>query len=99
MHIQSLPVHILRRQIADSLDVIVHMSRMPDGSRKIVDIAEVLSAGNDKLKTQSIFSYHVDGLDTETGKATGQFEPGGVCPTFLSKLAIMDIHLPREMFV
>lgn len=96
---QSLPVHILRRQIADSLDIIVHISRMPDGSRKIVDIAEVLSAGNDKLKTQSIFSYHVDGLDSETGKATSQFEPGGVCPTFLSKFAVMDIHLPQEMFV
>ncbi len=82
-----------------SVDVIVYMSRMPDGSRKIVDIAEVLSDENDELKTQSIFSYHEDGLDRETGKSTGDFESYGVCPAFLTKLAVMDIQLPKEMFM
>lgn len=96
---QSISTNIVRRQMADSLDVIVHMSRLPDGSRKIVDIAEILSARNDALKTQSIFSYHNEGLDTETGKATGHFEPCGVFPAFLSKLAVMDIHLPQAMFI
>ena len=97
--LQSIPTNILRRQMADSLDVIVHVSRMPDGSRKITDIAEVLSAENDELKVQSIFSYRDDGLDRETGKAAGHFEPRGVCPAFLTKLAVMDIELPQETFI
>ena len=67
----SFPIHIIRRQIIDSVDVIVQVSRMPDGSRKIVDIAEVLDAETDGLTAQSI-SYSNIRLDTETGKVTGE---------------------------
>ncbi len=95
----SFPTHIIQRQIADSVDVIVQMSRMPDGSRKIVDIAEVLSSEDDRLKVQSIFRYTDIGLDAETGNVTGNFEPCGINPEFLTKLAVMDIQLPREMFM
>ncbi len=95
----SFPLHVIRRQIANSVDVIVHMARMPDGSCKVVDIAEVLDAETDGLTVQSIFRYSNIGLDTETGKVTGDFEPCGISPKFLSKLAVMDIHLAQEVFV
>ena len=95
----SFPVHIIRRQIVDSVDVIVQVSRMPDGSRKVVDIAEVLSDGEDGLTVQSIFSYSNIALDTETGKVTGDFESCGISPKFLTKLAVMDIHLAQEAFI
>jgi pilus assembly protein CpaF len=94
----AFPTHIIRQQMVESMDVIIHMSRMPDGSCKVVDIAEVLSNGDDQLKVQSIFRYSNMRLNTETGTVTGDFEPCGVCPTFLTKLAVMDIHLPQEVF-
>lgn len=95
----SLPAHITRQQITDSVDIIVHISRMPDGSRKVVDIAEVLSSDEDELKVQSIFRYSNMGLHREKGTVTGDFEPCSVCPTFLTKLAVMDIYLSQEVFV
>ncbi|MHB8597321.1 MAG: CpaF family protein [Ktedonobacteraceae bacterium] len=95
----SFPLHIIRRQIVDSVDVIVQVSRMPDGSRKIVDIAEVQCDGDDRLTVQSIFTYLHIGLDSETGKVTGDFEPCGISPKFLTKLAVMDIHLAQEAFI
>lgn len=93
----TVPVSIIRRQLAESLDVIVHLSRLPEGTSKIVDIAEVLGNGDD-LNIQSIFCYRDDGPDSETGGFTGHFEPTGFYPAFLEKLAIMDIHLPCEIF-
>lgn len=95
----AFPAHIIRQQIADSVDVVVHMSRMPDGSRKVVDIAEVLFSSDDELKVQSIFHYSNIGLDTETGKVTGDFEPCGISPKFLTKLTVMEVHLPQEVFI
>lgn len=95
----SFPIHIVRRQIVDSVDVIVQVSRMPDGSRKVVAIAEVQDAENDGLKVQSIFRYADVGLDAETGKVTGDFASCGINPRFLTKLAVMDIHLAQEVFV
>ncbi len=95
----SFPIHIIRRQIVDSVDIIVQVSRMPDGSRKVVDIAEVLDAETDGLTVQRIFRYSDIRLDTEAGNVTGNFEPCGISPNFLSKLAVMDIHLAQELFV
>lgn len=95
----SLPAHITRQQIMNSVDIIVHIARMPDGSRKVVDIAEVLSSDGDELKVQSIFRYSNMELNREKGTVTGDFEPCGVCPTFLTKLAVMDIYLSQGVFV
>ena len=93
--VPAVPASIIRRQLAESLDVVVHLSRLPDGSCRIVDIAEV-SGNGDELNVQSIFRYYDDG--PETGNDTGHFEPTGLCPTFLEKLSVMDIHLPCELF-
>ena len=95
----SFPAHIIRQQIAGSVDVIVQVSRMPDGSHKIVDFAEVLCDENDELKIQSIFRYSNMELNPETGTITGTFEACGISPKFLAKLAVVDIHLPQEVFV
>ena len=52
-----MPVKMIREQISTSLDVIVHISRLRDGSRKVLNIAEVQSTDGDTLKLQSIFHY------------------------------------------
>jgi pilus assembly protein CpaF len=94
----ATPLKIIRTHIASSLDVIVHIVRLPDGSHKIVNIAEVLDVENDMVKLQSIFHYKDDGFDARTGKLKRTFEPSGFSPTFLPKLERLGITLPAEMF-
>src|SRR5947209_7932597 len=94
----TLPVTMLRAQIATALDVIVHISRLRDGSHKIVNIAEVQRMEKDTIKLQSIFHFKDASVDKVTGELKGTFEPSGFCPTFLPKFEAMDIHLPAEMF-
>ena len=94
----ATPLKIIRTHIASTLDVIVHIVRLPDGSHKIVNIAEVLGVENDMVKLQSIFHYKDDDFDARTGKLKRTFEPSGFSPTFLPKLERLGITLPAEMF-
>jgi len=89
---------LIRAQIASALDVIVHVSRLRDGSRKILNIAEVQYMENDAIKLQSIFHLKDAGFDAPSGELKRAFEPSGFCPAFLPKFEAMGIHLPPEMF-
>ena len=93
-----MPLKIVRTHIASTVDIIVHITRLPDGSHKIVNIAEVLGVENDVIKLQSIFHYKDDGFDARTGELKRTFEPSGFSPTFLPKLERLGITLPAEMF-
>jgi pilus assembly protein CpaF len=94
----TMPVKMIREQISTSLDVIVHISRLRDGSRKVLNIAEVQSTDGDTLKLQSIFHYKDASFDAEPDQIKGSFESGGFSPTFLPNFEAMGISLPIEMF-
>jgi pilus assembly protein CpaF len=94
----TLPVTLIRAQIASALDVIVHVSRLRDGSRKILNIAEVQYMENDAIKLQSIFHFKDAGFDATSRELKGAFEPSGFSPSSLPNFEAMGIHLPPEMF-
>lgn len=94
-----LPPSVVRAQIGRSLHVVVHLSRLRDGSRKVTNIVEVLGADEDSVKMQSLFHYRDDGRNEETGKCEGSFEPSGFCPTFFAKFKALGIHVPCEIFI
>ncbi len=94
----TMPVKMIREQISTSLDVIIHISRLRDGSRKILNIAEVQGNDGDTLKLQSIFHFKDTSFDTKPDQVKGTFEPSGFTPTFLPKFEAMGISLPTEMF-
>jgi pilus assembly protein CpaF len=94
----TMPVKMIRTQIVTALDVIIHISHLRDGPRKILNIAEVQDANGDTIKLQSIFHYEDTSFDTKPGEVKGSFEPSGFSPTSLSKIEAIGIHLPREMF-
>jgi len=94
----TLPVMLIRAQIASALDVIVHVSRLRDGSGKVLNIAEVQYMENDAIKLQSIFHFKDAAFDAAPDKLKRTFELSGFCPTFLPKFEAMDIHLSPEMF-
>lgn len=93
----DLPVRAIREQIASAIDVIVHQSRMQDGSRKITHITEVLGMEGEVITLQDIFVFDQAGID-EKGKVKGQHRATGLKPKCVEKLAAMGIVLPEDFF-
>ncbi|MGC6174260.1 CpaF family protein [Lacrimispora sp. 38-1] len=81
----ELPAKAIREQITSAIDLIVHQSRLRDGSRKIVNISEVVGMEGDTVTMQDIFSFRQNGTDGN-GKIAGKFEPTGIHPKILDKI-------------
>ena len=93
----ELPSRAIREQIASAVDVIIHESRMSDGSRKVVAISEVVGLEGNQIVMQDIFSFKQSGID-EKGRVVGEFKPTGAVPTFYENLASRGIGLDTAMF-
>ncbi len=90
----SLPTRAARAQIATALDLIVQVSRMADGKRRITSIMEVLGMEGDVITTQELFTYHFERLTGE-GHLKGNFVPSKLSPYFLPKAEY--VGLGREL--
>lgn len=93
----EMPVKAIREQIASAVDIIVHQARMRDGSRKIVNITEVVGMEGDVITLQDIYTYQMEGVDA-TGKQKGSFVATGVRPAFMDDLAAMGIMVKDAWF-
>lgn len=93
----ELPVRAIREQIASAFDLIVHQSRLRDGSRKIVEISEVIGMEGDIVTLQPIFEYAVEGYDSH-GRAMGSFRPSGVRPNVADRLEERGIPVMSSWF-
>ena len=93
----ELPSRAIREQIASAIDVIVHESRLSDGSRKVVCISEVVGLEGQQIVMQDIFEYQQTGID-EKGKVTGRFMPTGAMPTFYEHLKSRGLHIDPSVF-
>ncbi len=93
----ELPSRAIREQIASAVDIIVHESRMSDGSRKITYISEVVGLEGNQITIQDIFEFVQTGLSTQ-GKVIGHFRPTGAVPTFYEDLAARGINLDISVF-
>jgi pilus assembly protein CpaF len=92
----DLPVRAIREQIASAVDLIVHQSRLKDGTRKIVNITEVQGMEGDTIVMQDVFVFEQSGvLD---GKIQGRLKPTGIRPKFVETFEAMGIHLPNGIF-
>jgi pilus assembly protein CpaF len=93
----NLPDKAIRQQIASAINVVVQVSRMTDGSRKVVSISEVTGMEGPVVTMQDLFEFKRRGFDEE-GKVQGQFESSGIRPKFTEKLFGAGIELPSELF-
>ncbi|NOZ87334.1 MAG: Flp pilus assembly complex ATPase component [Deltaproteobacteria bacterium] len=93
----DLPVRAIREQIASAIDIIVHQSRMPDGSRKITNIVEVTGMEGDVITLQDIFLFEMTGYD-DKGKVVGRFKPTGFIPKFYDELRKRKVPLDISIF-
>jgi len=87
----NLPERAIREQITSAIDIIVHMSRLHDGSRKIMEITEVRGVEDDRIVLEDIFKF-VRKSTSEDGQVLGEFKYTGVKPKFLEELKIAGIQ-------
>ena len=93
----ELPSRAIREQIASAVDIIIHESRLSDGSRKVVAISEVTGLEGQQIVMQDIFAFRQTGLD-EHGRVVGTFGPTGAMPTFYEQLRSRGLRLDPAMF-
>ncbi len=94
----ELPAKAIREQIAGAVDLIVQISRMSDGSRKIMSVTEVVGMQGEAVTLQEIFRFKEEGFD-KNRKIIGQFQAMGLIPTFIESFEQRGISIPRNLFV
>ncbi|MDP6490155.1 MAG: ATPase, T2SS/T4P/T4SS family [Kiritimatiellia bacterium] len=93
----DLPVRAIREQIASAIDLIVHESRMSDGSRKVTQVTEVIGLEGDQVVMQDIFEFVQTGVDSD-GRVEGHFQPTGSVPTFVDQIESRGLTIERSIF-
>ncbi|QDY90417.1 CpaF family protein [Arthrobacter sp. UKPF54-2] len=95
----DLPLRAIREQIASAVDVVVQLSRLKDGTRRVTHITEVLGMEGDVVTLQDAFSFdYAAGVDAE-GRFLGKSIATGVRPRFVEKFADVGVVLPPEIFL
>ncbi|GAC1440577.1 MAG: CpaF family protein [Mycobacteriales bacterium] len=94
----DLPLRAVREQIASALDVIVHQSRLKDGSRRITHVTEVVGMEGDVITLQDLFVFDAKMGWDEDGRSLGALKSTGLRPKFLDTLADRDVHVDPTLF-
>ena len=92
----DLPVRAIRAQIASAINVIVHLERLRDGTRKVVQISEVTGMEEDVITMHDVFRFVRSGVDAQ-GRVVGRFAPSGVRPRILDRLDEAGLEMPVEI--
>lgn len=92
----ELPVRAIREQVASAIDLIVHQSRMRDGTRKVTHITEVSGMEGEIITMTDIYNFEQAGY--ENGKVVGRLRPTGLRPKFIDSIEQAGIHLPPSIF-
>jgi pilus assembly protein CpaF len=93
----DIPSEFLRRYISSAIDVVIHVSRMTDGSRKLVSFQELTGMEGNIISMQEICSFEQTGLD-DRGNVKGRFKFQGIRPRFMEKFKINGIHISGDSF-
>lgn len=94
----ELPIRAIRQQIASAIDLIVHLNRLKDGTRRFVKIVEVQGMEGEIITLQDLFVFDFSmGIDS-TGKFKGRIKSTGLRPRFLDRLHDVGIDIPSELF-
>lgn len=92
----DLPLRAIREQVSSALDLIIHLDRMRDGTRKVVSLVEIQGMEADVIVTQEIFRFELGGQ--KDGMGVGKLKPTGIRPMFMGKIEEAGIFLPPTIF-
>jgi pilus assembly protein CpaF len=93
----NIPERAIRQQVASAIEVVVQVSRIADGTRKVTAITEITGMERDTITMQDLFVFEKMGI-REDGTVRGRFRATGIRPRCAERLAASGIHLPAEMF-
>jgi pilus assembly protein CpaF len=93
----ELPVKAMRQQISSAVDLIIQVSRLQGGPRRVTHITEIVGMEQETVVMQDIFHYVQECID-ENGRARGHFVATGVRPQFMDRLEAAGVRLPANLF-
>jgi pilus assembly protein CpaF len=93
----NLPERAMRQQVASAINVVIQVSRLTDGRRKVVNISEIVGMEGETVTMQDIFVFEREDT-TEDGQVVGRFRSTGIRPKFADRLKEYGIRLPATMF-
>jgi pilus assembly protein CpaF len=93
----DLPVRAIRQQVSSALDLIVHLARVRDGTRRVLNISEVLRMESDVITLQDIFTFQQQQI-TGDGKVIGRLTATGLRPSFLEQFDRYGVAMESSVF-
>lgn len=93
----ELPSRAIREQISSAINLIIQISRLSDGTRKIVNISEITGMEGETISIQDIYIFQQEGYN-ENGQVVGKHIPTGIVPAFLKKIKAMGENIPVSVF-
>ena len=93
----EIPTRVILQQLSSAIKLVVQVSRLQDGTRKVLSVSEVLGVRDEKVDLQEIFTFERIGV-TDAGKVQGRFRATGVTPKLLERLRISGVTLPPSIF-
>ncbi len=95
----DLPVRAIREQMASALDLIVHLTRLRDGTRRVTHVTEVQGMEGDVIILQDVFLFDWTAGVDQSGRFRGTLKPTGIRPKFSEKLRDLGVELPASIFL
>ena len=93
----ELPVKAIREQIVGAVDILIQLSRLKDGSRKVIQVSEVTGLEKDTIIMGDIYLFEQDHIETD-GTIVGDFVATGYTPRCLSVFEELGVDIPKETF-
>jgi pilus assembly protein CpaF len=88
----------VRRYISSAINIIIHIARLVDGSRKVVSFQEITGMEGNIITLQEIFAFEQLGLDEQDGRVKGRFVSKGVFPKFIDRFKAASVPIPYDIF-
>jgi pilus assembly protein CpaF len=92
----ELPLKAIREQVASAIDLVIQMNRLRDGTRKVVNVAEVQGMEGETIVMQDLFVFEQTGI--QNGRVMGALKSTGLRPMFAEKFQVNGIELPASIF-
>jgi pilus assembly protein CpaF len=93
----NIPNEAIRKYISSAIDVVIHLARLMDGTRKVMSVDEITGMEGDVVTMQEIFAFEQTGIDNK-GQVRGRYIARGVLPRFIEKFKVKNIPVPYELF-
>jgi pilus assembly protein CpaF len=92
----ELPLQAIREQVSSAIELVVHMERLRDGTRRVTQVAELQGMEGNSIVMQDLFTFQQTGF--QNGQVQGALKPTGLRPKFADKFAVNNIELPHDVF-